>query len=117
MSAPEVLVVEDEGLIALLLDDMLEDLGFHVAYSAASVAQALAWLDQGGAPDAALLDVNLAGEKVFPVADALAARGVPFVFSSGYGEMSERRFGAAPMLGKPIRADRLAEVLRGLGLG
>jgi len=116
MAAPEVLVVEDEGLIALLLDDMLEDLGFHVAYSAATVAQALAWLERGGAPDAALLDVNLAGEKVYPVADALVARGVPFAFSTGYGDAQDPRFGQAPLLGKPIVPDRLAAVLHSLGL-
>jgi CheY-like chemotaxis protein len=116
VDAPAVLLVEDEGLVALLLEDMLDELGFRVAHSAASVAQALAWLEQGGAPDAALLDVNLAGEKVFPVAEALRARGVPFAFSTGYGEAHDARFGAAPLLGKPINGARLAEVLRGMGL-
>ncbi|HEX3918128.1 MAG TPA: response regulator [Caulobacteraceae bacterium] len=109
-----ILLVEDEGLVALMLEDMLEDLGFEVACSAATVAQALSWLDAGGALDLALLDVNLGGEPVFPVADALKARGVPFAFSTGYGEGHDPRFREAPLLGKPIQFERLGEVLRGL---
>lgn len=115
MSRRRILVVEDEGLVALMLEDMLEDLGYDLAYSAASVAQALAWIEAGGAADAALLDVNLGGETVFPVADALKARGVPFAFSTGYGESHDPRFREAPMLGKPILIERLQAVLGRLG--
>jgi CheY-like chemotaxis protein len=118
MSAPlprrRVLVVEDEGLVALMLEDMVDDLGYEVAYSAASVTQALAWIEGGGAADLALLDINLGGEPVFPVADALKARGVPFAFSTGYGESHDPRFLEAPLLGKPIRVERLRAVLAGL---
>ena len=64
-----VLIVEDEGMVAMLLEDMLDDLGCEVACSAASVAQAIGWLDEGGQLDAALLDVNLGNESVWPVAD------------------------------------------------
>src|SRR5277367_6352119 len=100
MKRLRMLVVEDEGLVAMLIEDMLDDLGCEVACSAASVAQALKWLDDGGEADAALLDVNLGGEAVWPVAEALMARGVPFAFTTGYGQLGEPRFEHAPLLGK-----------------
>ncbi len=109
-----VLVVEDEGLIALLMEDMLGELGCETEV-ATSVSEALSWLDGGGSPDAALLDVNLAGETVLPVAEALAARGAPFAFATGYGEAPDPRFRDAPLLTKPIRLARLEAVLRGFG--
>jgi len=115
MNRLRILVVEDEGLVAMLIEDMLDDLGCEVACSAGSVAQALKWIDEDGAADAALLDVNLGGETVWPVADALAARGVRFAFTTGYGQLSEARFQHAPLLGKPIKNERLREVLQGWG--
>ena len=111
MKSMRILVVEDEGLVAMLIEDMLDDLGCEVAGSAASVKQALAWLDGGGEADAALLDVQLGEEMVFPVAEALAARGTPFAFTTGYGEVNEPRYRHAPLLGKPIRGERLEQVL------
>jgi CheY-like chemotaxis protein len=110
-----VLLVEDEGLVALMLEDLLEDLGCEVAASLASVRAALAWIEAGGSADMALLDVNLSGEPVFPVADALSARGVPFAFATGYGEGHDPRFKGAPLLGKPIRQERLEALLRSYG--
>jgi len=107
-----VLVVEDEGLVAMLLEDMLDDLGCEVACSAATVADAIRWLGEGGQADAALLDVNMGGESVWPVADALSARRTPFAFTTGYGQLDEARFRDAPLLNKPINAERLEEVLR-----
>ena len=115
MKRLRILVVEDEGLVAMLIEDMLEDLGCEVACSASNVAQALRWIEDGGEADAALLDVNLGGEAVWPVADALAARGVRFAFTTGYGQLNEPRFQGAPLLGKPIKGERLKEVLRGFG--
>jgi CheY-like chemotaxis protein len=82
-----VLVVEDEALVSMLLEAMLEDLGCAVVGPAGRVAEAIKLMD--GDPDAidvALLDVNVAGEQVFPVAEALKAAGKPFAFSTGYGE-------------------------------
>jgi CheY-like chemotaxis protein len=118
MAAPfRVLVVEDEGLVAMMLEDFLRDLGCEVAGSAATISQALAWIDAGGEADAALLDVNVAGESVFPVADALAAKGVAIAFTTGYGEGYDPRFRNAVVLGKPIRQDRLEAALRGFGFG
>jgi len=79
-------VVEDESLVAMLLETILEDMGCSPVGPAASVEEGLD-LAAGGEPlDAALLDVNVAGRQVFPVAEALRSRGVPFVFSTGYGE-------------------------------
>ncbi|HEY1750447.1 MAG TPA: response regulator [Caulobacteraceae bacterium] len=115
MKPLRMLVVEDEGLVAMMLEDLLDDLGCQVACSASSVVQALDWLEAGGEADAALLDVNLGGEPVFPVAEALTARGVPFAFTTGYGESHDPRFKAAVLLGKPIRLERLQEVLRSFG--
>jgi CheY-like chemotaxis protein len=115
MKRLRILVVEDEGLVAMMLEDLLEDLGCEVPYSAGSVAQALEWIEAGGEADAALLDVNLGGEAVFPVAEALTRRGVPFAFTTGYGEAHDPRFKTAVLLGKPLRMERLEEVLRGFG--
>jgi CheY-like chemotaxis protein len=111
-TALRVLLVEDEGLVAIMLEDLLADLGCEVSCSASTVAQALDWLRAGGEADAALLDVNLDGEPVFPVAEILAERGVPFAFTTGYAQSHDSRFREAPFIGKPIRPDRLAEVLR-----
>jgi len=90
MSAPltgrRVLIVEDESLVAMLLETILEDMGCTPIGPAASIDEGLAMVADGDNLDAALLDVNLAGRLVFPVAEALQARGVPFVFSTGYGE-------------------------------
>jgi len=111
-----VLVVEDETMIAMLVEDMLADLGCLVVGPAHELGAALA-LAGGEIIDAALLDVNLAGKPVFALADALRARGVPMVFATGYGEASLREIDAgAPVLQKPFRAADLAlaltEILR-----
>jgi CheY-like chemotaxis protein len=81
-SAPCVLVVEDEMLVALMLEGMLKDLGYRVV-KAARVAKAVA-LAASESIDAAVLDMNLAGESSFEVAEALRQRGIPFVIASGY---------------------------------
>ncbi len=82
--ARRILVVEDEALVAMLVEDALEDAGFGVIGPVRSVAQALEALEME-APDAAVLDLNLAGENSVAVADALVARGIPFVVATGYG--------------------------------
>ncbi|MFN3930705.1 MAG: response regulator [Brevundimonas sp.] len=81
-----VLIVEDESLVAMLLETILEDMGCEPVGPAATVDEGLELVADPAAIDAALLDVNVAGRQVFPVAEALKARGVPFVFSTGYGE-------------------------------
>lgn len=80
-----VLVVEDESLVAMLLETMLEDMGCLTVGPASSVDEGLRMVDEEQM-DAALLDVNVGGTPVFAVAAALEARGIPLVFSTGYGE-------------------------------
>jgi CheY-like chemotaxis protein len=102
--ALSILVVDDESMIAMLLEDMLLDLGCTLAGSAGSVAQSLRLIEAGERlPDGAFLDINLRGELVYPVADALTARGVPFVFVTGNPAPGiDPRFAAVPVLSKPF---------------
>jgi len=104
-----VLLVEDEMLVVWLIEDMLADLGCAVVGPAASVNQALAMID-AEAIDVAVLDVNLNGQMSSPIADALATRGVPFVFSTGYDKDtlldSYRIF---PVLQKPFHRSELSD--------
>ncbi len=86
LSGRRVLIVEDESLVAMLLETILEDMGCTPVGPASTVDEGLAMVTGGEPLDAALLDVNVAGRQVFPVARALKDRDVPFVFSTGYGE-------------------------------
>ena len=106
-----VLLVEDEPLIAMMLEDFLEALDRQHAGTADSVAAALPMVE-AGALDAAILDVNLVGEKVYPVADALLDRGVPFLFASGYdADESGLRFTGIRHLVKPLMMKSLVAAL------
>lgn len=107
-----ILVLEDEMLVALLVEDMLTELGCIVIGPASSVAQALALL-AAGPVDLALLDVNLShGGSGYAVADALAARAIPFAFVTGYGRISLRApHRDRPILQKPFRTEALSRVL------
>lgn len=108
---PRVLVVEDEYLIRMLLEDMLADLGYAVAAAVGSIAEARAHAATGDF-SAAILDVNLEGQEIFPVADMLAARSLPFVFVTGYGERSlPERYRDRPALQKPFQAEQLDAAL------
>ena len=107
-----ILVVEDEMMIAMLVEDMLTELGCSVVGPAHAVGEALALAQADQSLDAALLDVNLAGEPVFAVADALRAIGVPAIFSTGYGAADLRAVDrGSPVLQKPFRAGDLARAL------
>lgn len=86
LNGRRVLVVEDESLVAMLLETILEDMGCTPVGPASNIDDGEAMARDTTDLDAALLDVNVAGRQVFPVAKALKARGVPFVFSTGYGE-------------------------------
>lgn len=100
---PRVFIVEDESMLVMLLEDLLPTLGYDVAGSAGSVDQALAELAEAEI-DLAVVDVNLAGTPSFPVADALRERGVPFLFTTGYGQQGlPDRFADAHVLAKPFR--------------
>jgi CheY-like chemotaxis protein len=106
-----VLLVEDEALVAMLLENMLDDLGCTVVGPAARLEEAQQLLDKEEV-DAAVLDINLAGEKVFPVADRLASKDVPFVFASGYGEAGlDQRHQTHKVLQKPYSLAALRQAL------
>ena len=114
MPAPRFLVVEDEYLIRMLMEDMLADLGYDVAAAVGTIAEASA-LAADGDFTAAILDVNLDGQEIFPVADILAGRSLPFVFVTGYGERSlPDRYRDRPALQKPFQAEQLSSTLSGL---
>ncbi len=108
-----ILLVEDETMVAILIEDMLEGFGSVVVDVAGTLSRGLAMVrDESLALDAAILDVNLGGEKVYPVAELLAARGVPLVFSTGYGrEGMATRFAGFPVLAKPFSAQALQAAL------
>lgn len=107
-----VLVVEDEALIAEDTAQILVGLGCTVLGPVATPEAALVLIGQEAArPDVALLDVNLAGRSSFPVADALAAQGVPVVFMSGYSDLGDWQARAAAMLRKPVTPADIAAVL------
>ena len=112
LSGLRVLVVEDEGVVALLIEDMLEDLGCQVVGSVASLAKAI----EAAATetfDLAMLDVNLDGQKVFPVAEVLMGRQLPFLFSTGYGRLGvPDTFRAYEVLNKPFAKEELERKLR-----
>jgi CheY-like chemotaxis protein len=109
--ARRVLIVEDDVMIRMLIEDMLGDLGFAVAAQAAKVHEALAAVSST-AIDVAILDVSLNGETTGPVAEALAARGTPFVFATGYGEHGlPAQFRNRPLLKKPFQIDGLKRML------
>lgn len=88
LSSRRILIVEDESLVAMLLETILEDMGCTTVGPISNIEDALALLasEEAETLDGALLDVNVAGREVFPVAELLKARGVPFVFSTGYGQ-------------------------------
>src|SRR4051794_32306666 len=102
-----VLLVEDELMIRMLLEDMLGELGHTVAAEAGRLDEAVAAVEAGGF-DVAILDVNLNGTSIVPVAEALTAKGTPFVFATGYGEQGvPEGFRQSPTLKKPFQIDTL----------
>jgi two-component SAPR family response regulator len=114
--ACRILVVEDEMLIGMLLEDMLTDMGHVVVGIVPRVNDALAAV-QKEAFDLAILDVHLNGQAVFPVAEALIERGIPFVFSTGYGERGlPDQYRGRPILQKPFAKDDLEKTLTALNI-
>lgn len=113
LSGLRLFVVEDEALVAMLLEQMLEELGCEVVSLAGTVNQALDQVDTVAPKvDAAILDVNLGGERVYPVADALAELDVPFLFATGYGPSGlEDRYPDRTVLAKPYVEATLIKAL------
>jgi CheY-like chemotaxis protein len=113
-STPRILVVEDEYLIRMLLEDMLSDLGYEIAGAVGTIAEA-SEIAKNAEFDVAILDVNLDGKEIYPVADILSQRGLPFIFVSGYGEGSlAEPYRDRPALQKPFQSQQLETALAGL---
>lgn len=107
----KILVVEDEAPIALLLEDILNDFGCEVT-PVARIKHALKAIESDRF-DAAILDVNVSGEQVYPVARALEAKGIPFLFSTGYGRAGvDPYFEKYGVLQKPFDSNQLKKLLR-----
>jgi ActR/RegA family two-component response regulator len=113
-----LLVVEDEYLIAAALERALEDRGAEVVGPAGSVENALRLVEaEGDRLDGAVLDINLRDERVYPVADVLAARGVPFVFLTGYdAQVIPDTYAGVPRSEKPVSTALLARTLLKAGM-
>jgi DNA-binding response OmpR family regulator len=105
-----ILVVEDEALVAMLLEDMLIDLGFEVVGPALTLEHALE-LVLAEPVDAAILDVNLGSCRSYPVAEEVAAKGIPFIFASGYDSPGADWNEDATVLRKPFDVGTLRAAL------
>jgi DNA-binding NtrC family response regulator len=110
LSAMRILVVEDEILVAMSLADLLADSGFAAAGPVSSVEQGMQLVEQE-AIDGAILDINLRGEMVFPLADALAERSIPFVYVTGYGKLLRACNHGRPVLQKPYNNQQLLKII------
>lgn len=114
LSGHRILVVEDEMMVLMMIEDMLADLGCESVTAAATIEEAVALIN-AQVFDAAMLDMNLGGTKSHSIADALAARGVPFIFSTGYsGHDIRDGYRDRPILKKPFKFEELATILRPL---
>lgn len=111
-----LLIVEDEMLIAMQVEDVLAEAGYDPLHVAGSVSEALGIIDNEPF-SGALLDISVAGEPVWPVADALAARSIPFILCSGgsVGSVPDHH-AHVPMLAKPYQRDQLLAKLASIGL-
>jgi DNA-binding response OmpR family regulator len=106
-----ILIVEDEPLIAMMLEDFLDSLGHKVQRTCDTVQCALAEVEKGGF-DLAILDVNLKGENVWPVAAALREKKVPFVIATGgHVDPPPPEFNDAPVIEKPYTVDRVTPAI------
>ncbi len=117
MKGLKIFVVEDESLVAMQLEDMLFDLGCEVVGLAMRLNGAHEMIDSGVEVDVAILDVNVCGEKVYPVAERFRSAGVPIVFATGYGRSGiEEEWQACPVLQKPYTEQQI-ETSIGSALG
>ncbi len=112
LSGMRVFIVEDEALVSMMLEDFLDDIGCRVVAVSARLDDAIGKA-KSIPMDVAVLDVNLAGEQSYPVADILRARSIPFVFATGYGITGvSAELQDTPVLVKPFGRMQLAEALR-----
>lgn len=106
----KVFVVEDESLVAMQLEDMLLDLGCDLVGLAMRVGRALEMVETTPRIDVAVLDVNIGGDKIYPVAELLRSKGVPVIFATGYGRAGvEPEWQSCEILQKPYTANEVAE--------
>ncbi|MGD0721112.1 MAG: response regulator [Roseiarcus sp.] len=110
LAGKKILVVEDEPIVAMMVEDMLADLGALAVGPANCLAGAAQLLHDGGF-DAAILDLNLNGEGTEGVAMALRDRGVPFIFATGYDSSGVMNLGESGILQKPYRLEQMAAAL------
>lgn len=109
-----ILIVEDEMLVAMLIEDVILDLGHEVVGPAMRLDAALS-VANNEEFDFAILDINLAGQQSFPVADRLTERGIPFMFASGYGAAGlSPPYTTAPILQKPFSPAQVETALKKL---
>jgi CheY-like chemotaxis protein len=107
-----VLVIEDETLVAMLVEDLLDELGCTVAATFSRVSQAQDFLSKSSDFDAAILDVNIAGEDVYSIASVLSTKDIPFVFVTGYGPAGvKEEWRERGVVQKPIQQSELAHTL------
>ncbi len=107
----QVLVIEDESLVAMMIEDMLTDLGHEVVATSGRMPDA-SMLASDASADLAILDVNLNGEETYPLADSLAAREIPFIFATGYGSSGiKAEWSDVPVLQKPFQSRELAKAI------
>ena len=115
-NSQRVLIVEDEALVGMALEDALEFLGIEVAGVAGTVDEALTRVEADNF-DGAILDVQLHGKDVLPVAESLERRGIPFVFATGYGKAGlPEKYRDAPVLQKPFMPAELKDILARAGI-
>jgi DNA-binding NtrC family response regulator len=111
LNGGSVFLVEDEAMIRMMVADMLEDLGYRVAAEAGDIAEATR-LARTSIFDIAILDVNVNGKVISPVAEVIHARNIPFVFATGYGAQGlPEEYRDRPTLQKPFQMDTLKGVL------
>ena len=113
-SLPRVLLIEDEATVAGTLRGMLSALGYAIAGTTSRLDEAMGMLDREPI-DAVVLDIDLHGHASYPIADELAARGIPFIFSTGYGaHILPEGYEGFPLLKKPFRRSALGDALASL---
>jgi CheY-like chemotaxis protein len=107
----QILVVEDKSMVAMMIEDMLIDLGHHVVATSGGMDDASKLASHANA-DLAILDVNLNGEETYPRATSLASWKIPFIFATGYGSSGIRtEWSGVPVLQKPFQSRELAEAI------